>query len=300
MIVCTIADDRHNRKNRLYGATQQKIYNFIKNSSLGISHFNMWGWEEIKNSKHYLQYREMLDITDPALNGRLYKPLLIRDSLDKINAGDYVIYNDVSPEMWNNLDKINLSTYNINTITNLCDFNDGILTLLGWFDHDGKDFIHFKKGTGGHHTHHNFTSEACIKAMDGEKYRHSLQHASGLVIIKKRADTIDFIDEWIKFNSTLECGALGKKENGTWFGDCKDPIKLGHRHDQSISGILVNKKNGKLCEPIQGEFINPHNFLNYCKENTEYTFIDSNMKREVKKYFKRIVEPPYGFTVEIM
>jgi hypothetical protein len=299
MIFCTVADDRYYRKKGLYSETQLEIYNFINTSNIKISHFNMWGWDEIKNSKNYSKHKHMLKIEDPALNGRLYKPLLIRDSLDKISTGDYIIYNDVSPEMWNwnNLHSQKMDSYDINVIFELCDKNDNLLTNLGWFDHNGVNHLHFKKGDGGQHTHHNFTSEACIEAMNAEKYRYSLQHSSALLVIKKQSDTIDFVDEWIKFNSMPECGGLGKKENNTWFAEDK-MYKLGHRHDQSISGILVNKKNGKLCEPELNGVLNPHNFLAYCQKNKEYTFIDSNLKKKSNKFFKRIPDPPYGFIVE--
>ncbi|HEY5392151.1 MAG TPA: hypothetical protein VIJ57_08565, partial [Hanamia sp.] len=56
--------------------------------------------EEPEINNFYQANKVMLDNPDAAINGRLYKPFVILRSLKKINEGDYLIYNDVSPEMW--------------------------------------------------------------------------------------------------------------------------------------------------------------------------------------------------------
>tara|TARA_R110000824_G_scaffold351344_4_gene538368 strand:+ start:79 stop:972 length:894 start_codon:yes stop_codon:yes gene_type:complete len=290
---CTVADDRYGRKGGLYTITQKKLYEKLKRLNLSIDVYNMWDWSDIKASKHYFDHKDVLDNPDASQNGRLYKPLVIKDSLERVPMGGCVIYNDTSPEIWNQFfsAKINDSNFSAKILVDLCERNGDVLTLHTWFD-DAGDTI-------GHHTHDNFTSEACLKIMDAEKYRHSLQHASGLVVVRKTPETVDFVAEWISYNKTPECGGLGVVGEWSEFAACPS-LKLGHRHDQSVSGILVNKRGGKLCKKLESSAflrINKHNFLNFCQKRTSYEFIDSNISPLPHKFFRRKVDPPYGYDV---
>jgi site-specific DNA-adenine methylase len=47
--------------------------------------------------------------------------------------------------------------------------------------------------------------------------------------------------------------------------------KIGHRHDQSISGLLINRMNNRLVKNV-----GKYNFLDYCRIGYEYSFIESN------------------------
>lgn len=287
MILCTVADDRCGHKGGKYTKTQQGIYDFFNRYDVGISNFNMWAWEDIQASKHYQTYRHMLDVVSPAHNGRLYKPLLIRDSLDKIEMGDCVIYNDTSPEMWAwllRLNEFDTSNYDLNIIRELCESNNGILsTHCNWGAH--------LVGEPGAHTHDHFTSDLCIETMGAEEYRYCIQHASGLIVIKKQPDTIDFVDEWIKYNAMPECSGMGRATPGSQDSVALEitPIdkggggKLGHRHDQSVSGILLNRRNGKIIK----QQYNSHHlgtsvylFLNYCQKRMHYDWILSTLEQK--------------------
>ena len=291
---CTVADDRYGRKKGMYASTQKKIYERLSSMQLDIDKFTMWQWKDIQASSHYKNFKSMLDNPDPARNGRLYKPLLIKSVIEEVPMGGYVIYNDVSPEMWQNffaIGDINDDYFSAKVLAALCDSNNGIFTLHTWYDDPPRG--NWTVDLLGHHTHDNFTNESCIRIMKAEKYRHSMQHCTGLVVVKKTPDTLDFLDEWIFYNSMPECGGLGvERDPSSDFSLCPSK-KLGHRHDQSVSGILINKRNGNICKKLGNRQllpINEHNFLNFCQKNTPYHFIDSNVSPEPHKFFFRLPE----------
>jgi len=60
------------------------------------------------------------------------------------------------------------------------------------------------------------------------------------------------------------------------FWDTEQKRKMGHRHDQSISGLLLNKRKAMLVDMPSYEGINPFNFLQYCRKDVKYQFISSN------------------------
>ncbi len=296
MIFCSVADDRAGHKGGKFAYTQKRVYNFLSKYDM-IYRYNMWTTEDILESKYYTQHKDLLDEIDPGINGRLYKPLLIKDTLDKLDMGDYLVYNDMSPDMWDNLlesadggwfqatYKTEGRHYKLGTLRDLIDENRGILTSHQWYDYgSGPAATHI-----GHHTHNNFTSEGCIDAMKAEAYRHHLQHASGFVAMKKTPETISFVDEWIHYNSMPECAGVVRLTN-----------KAGHRHDQSISGILINRSGRQLIRKLSPPWfddrpacseskkyynIDPHLFLNYCQTNTRYDWVNSSARERVTKYF---------------
>lgn len=51
--------------------------------------------------------------------------------------------------------------------------------------------------------------------------------------------------------------------------------KLGNRHDQSILSMLLNQQNFDYVDIVYNE-LSPYNFLNFCRRDQAYTFINSN------------------------
>lgn len=305
----TVSDDRFGRKGGLYKATQEKIRTIFKNNSwLGIDDLRMWDWDSIINTDFYkntfvpsidvvtdvlhpttnniivgagthFPSVRMLDECDPAKNGRLYKPLAIRDTLRELNDGDFLIYTDCSPEMWY-MDAnyaIDPRAYHLSVLQNLCMLNDGILTLHVKWNFN----THVQKGEVGYHTHENFTTDSCIAKMGMEAYKYSLQHASGLIVLQKSRRSVDFVDEWLYWNSIPECGGLGGPDDpALWYREVVLNGKIGHRHDQSVSGLLINKMGNKLLETLdwyeRPTGSTPYNFIFYCDKRLRYNFFDSN------------------------
>ena len=285
-ILVTVADDRSGRKDGAYGKTQDYIENiFRSHSEFGITDYLMWKWEDIKNSIYYEKYKDRLDIIDPETNGRLYKPLAIKEALNRIEEGDFLIYNDTSPELWNGIDSISWDRYNSRILRELCISNGGILTSLGEFDHDGIQCRQigwpnpYNYDAAGHHTHETFTNKACMSVMDLEgKYLYYLQHASGFIVLQKNDKSLKFIEDWIYYNNIPEC--------------CESKYSINeepHRTDQSISGILINKLENNLIRCLLGRdqysIINPYNLLSFSQIGTNYNFISSKQEKQNKRIY---------------
>jgi hypothetical protein len=88
-----------------------------------------------------------------------------------------------------------------------------------------------------------------MKKMGLEQYKYSLQHASGMIVLQKTEKSINFIEEWLKFNLIDEAASLGYINDDTknhnhfnnnfWMEEHIN--KSGHRNDQSIFSLLTKK-----------------------------------------------------------
>ena len=284
VVFVTVSDDRSGRKGGKYSETQDKVLNLFKNNStFGITDFHFWKWKDIKDSEFYMGNKKMLDHIDPAMNGRCYKPFAISEAMKSVDDGDFVIYNDISPEWWREWDpeqRIHPRNYKLDVIKNLCVQNGGILT---------SDVTWYSNGTIADHTHENFTLERCIDKMGMQDYKYSLQHASGMIVLQKSKKSMDFVNEWLYWNLIDECASLGSVENDPvlpedgiseyWHEEVTKYGKIGHRHDQSISGLLINKMGNKLVNNLQN-----YNFLSFCKVDFPYTFTESNIPKSEHVY----------------
>jgi hypothetical protein len=118
-----------------------------------------------------------------------------------------------------------------------------------------------------------------MNVMGLQKHRFDYMHASGMWCIRKTAATVAFVDEWLKWNCIDECASLGPADgDGSnmlyWWQE--EHVKMGHRHDQSISGLLINKMGNNLVEiPDNCGDMHPYNFLQYCRKDVNYRFISS-------------------------
>jgi hypothetical protein len=281
LIFVTFSDDRYGRKNGMYGNTQDKVLKFLKQSNLGITDYLFLKFDDIINTEFYNKNQKMLEQSDPSMNGRCYKPYVILEGLKQINEGDYLIYNDVSPELWKFIDDNHIvrpDIYSLNVIKKLTSQNNDILTAYTCVNmpHDNENY----------HRHEFFTLNRCMKRMDLEQFKYSIQHASGFFCIKKTEKTIKFVEEWLYYNLIDECASLGfteSKKPQFWWEEGssieKNSInKVGHRHDQSISGLLINKMNNKLVVPIQN-YYPTFNFLTFCLLNQTYSFKSTNLPK---------------------
>lgn len=282
LVVATIADDRWGRKDGLYTQTQEKIRYILENNpQLGVAYVKSWTWEDISSTQWYENNKTLLDNKDAARNGRAYKPFIISQALKDLENGDYVVYTDCSPEMWN-MDRetiLPFAKFNIDVIKRLCRGNNDILTVfVKW------DTKTIKGGQYGIHTHKNFTLNRCIDKMGLREYENSYMHASGMWCIRKTPATVEFVEEWLKWNTDEDCASLGyisipddysfwEAESHKQFG--KPGYKMGHRHDQSISGLLLNKRNAKFVDILYND-MSPYNFLQYTRTDVGFKFIDGN------------------------
>jgi len=285
-LLVTVSDDRSGRKGGKYSETQDRIKNiFSSNDWFGITDFSFWKWSDIVETEFYSNNKQILDQFDPAMNGRCYKPFVISEGLKMLNEGDFLIYNDVSPEWWN-MDSIRKDLYDLQVIKDLCDKNGGILTA---------DVTWMCNSDVGEHTHENFTTERCMEKMGMLNFKYCLQHASGMIVMRKSKKSIDFVQEWLKWNVDPECASLGDANTEPvspekciceyWHEEVKNHGKVGHRHDQSISGLLINKLGNKLVRN-RGDY----NFLSFCRKDLNYEFIDSIAEPSKWKYRTHFIE----------
>ena len=294
VLFVTVSDDRSGRKGGTYGNTQDKVLEFFKvhNPGFGITDYLfMKYYDDIVDSEFYRANKTMLDNVYPDMNGRCYKPYAILEGLKRLDYGDFLIYNDVSPELWAFIDTqkiIPTSQYSIHTMKRLCVENGGILTPLT----GGNDIRE------NYHRHEFYTLERCMARMNLREYTHSLQHAGGIIVLQKTEKTVKFVEEWLHYNCIDECASLGTITSVPIvrnFWDEEYVHKSGHRHDQSISGLLINKLGNKLV--ISPPNMYPaYNFLSFCVTGFSYSFVDS--KQAPTKHMLRTVFNPQAKTWE--
>jgi hypothetical protein len=259
-ILCLVSDDRQGRKGGVYGETAKYIEYIIPKKLSNIEVHN-WGIESLT----LLYPHRMLTYIDAGINGRCYKPMAIMESLKQLSDGDFLIYNDCSPELWEN---IPYEYFSLDVIHNLTINNNDILTcFVKW------DCQNIPADGLGIHIHKYFTLNRCMDKMGLRQYENSYQHASGMMCIRKTPETVKFVEEWLAWNLDPECASLGNGDDSYW--NEEQEFKVGHRHDQSISGLLLNARNAKLVDILYNDMA-PYNFLQYCRPNQEYKFIDSN------------------------
>jgi hypothetical protein len=163
----TVSDDRYGRKGS-YEKVQNNIDFFFKNNNIGLSNIFSYKWKDIYESKFYKENENLLKWTNPDLNGRVYKPYVILESLNKINDNDYLVYNDCSPEHWKFTDKTipNIkSLVNLEILKKICNYNKDIVTV-----YIPGDFNDGWRGGSGPHTHERMTHPTCIRKMNCEAY----------------------------------------------------------------------------------------------------------------------------------
>lgn len=281
IVLCSISDDRSMRKGGLYEATQDKITKIMIQNNF-VDEQLPWNINFIINSiepevrRFYEENKIMLDNTDAARNGRLYKPYVIRETLKTLDEGDFLIYNDCSPEMWKMGEDfvIDKNIYDLQVIKDLTVKNRDILVaFVKWSPDD------FKKNKLGIHTHHYFTLEPCIEGMLGQQYRHSFQCASGMICIRKTEATRHLVERWLRWNKQWRIACIGDPEISAdeSFWHDKEDYKLGHRSDQSILSLLLNFENWDFVDIVYND-ISPYNFLNFCRTDHDYKFINSNIR----------------------
>lgn len=252
-------DDRQGRKGGVYEQTAKEAAKLINDIFPEIEVHN-WSVDALQ----IITPNTMLDNIDAGINGRCYKPMAIMESLMQLQDGDFLIYNDCSPEIWENIN----GDFSLEVIHNLTTQNNDILTsFVKW------DCQNIPQNGLGLHIHKYFTTNRCMDKMGLRQYENSYQHASGMMCIRKTPETVKFVEDWLHWNLDPECASLGVE--GCEFWDDEKDIKVGHRHDQSISGVLLNARNAKLVDILHND-MNPHNFLQFCRVGQEYTFIDSN------------------------
>lgn len=160
----------------------------------------------------------------------IWKPYIIKDALNKVNDGDYVLYSDATALYVND-----------------------ISSLLSVFDSEKLDYMVFTLDL----REKLFTKRDAFIILDADKpeYTDTLQHIGGYLVFRKCAKTMEFVNEWLKCccDYRLITDAPNVKGRSNY------PEFLDHRHDQSIISLLAKKHGMK-------EYRDPSQFGNKTKE----------------------------------
>lgn len=276
-VFVSCSDDRQGRKGGIYGKTQKQI-SFILNNLFPDIETRSFTIDDIMSMP---LPPDLIHQIDAGMNGRVYKPYAISHELEKLKNGDFLIYNDCSPEIWPSTYDGDL--FSLDVIHNLTSRNNDILTaFVKW------DYQNIPDKSLGMHIHKYFTTDLCMDTMGLRLYENSYQHASGMMCIRKTPETLKFVEEWLYWNLNPKCASLGDPESGTdEYWQAESDRKIGHRHDQSISGLLLNARNADLVDILHND-MNPYNFLQFCRVGQEYSFINSNTPVEPRMDMSRV------------
>lgn len=173
----------------------------------------------------------------------LWKPYFIKKTLEIINYGDYLFYQDSGSVLINKLDYI-IDSLNIKS-------NDILTFSLPLIEKQ-------------------WTNSYVLRTLklDYNSVTETPQRLGGFLLIKKSKYSIDFIDKWLELCTDSK---LITNEMNFHFGEC-DVFK-GHRNDQSILSLLSKKYNipydadpshrGLFLENYYGHIIIPQKKNNY-------------------------------------
>lgn len=171
--------------------------------------------EWLEKTDFYINNKDILSDEDSKGDGWcLWKPYIIRESLDKINQGDILIYIDSTDTFFNDFKGFILKHF---------ENNDFLLSVFGI---NNTNIKYTKKDT--------FLCMGC----DYPKYWDSVQLEAGVSGFKKCERTISFVDEYLNFCSDPRIIKGGKSTL------MEDPAQyIEHRYDQSVLSILSIKHN---------------------------------------------------------
>ncbi len=141
----------------------------------------------------------------------LWKPYLIKKTLEQIDFGTYLFYCDSGSYFKNSIVKI------ISAI----DQNQCIIP----FETKNKEYFWTKRDA--------FVLMNC----DFKEYSDTRQRLAGFILMKKTLFTMKFIDEWLKYSQDIRL--ISNANNTEGLSNYEGFIE--HRHDQSIFSLLSKK-----------------------------------------------------------
>ncbi|MBR1581228.1 MAG: hypothetical protein IJ668_12170 [Selenomonadaceae bacterium] len=198
----------------------------------------------------YQAHKAILD--QPRGNGYwLWKPLIILDALSKVDEGDYVFYIDSGATLCDDIHLLvnAMNADNANIMTFVCPG----ATEKTWTKRDA--FI--------------------LMDCDAPEYTDTDQLASGFEIFKKSAESIAFVEEWLRYMTDARIVT----DIPNQLGQPNYPEFMENRHDQSVLSLLAKKK--KL--PLFRTPSSPHSTAGYPEDvlaRSPYPLIiDTNRRR---------------------
>lgn len=144
----------------------------------------------------------------------IWKPFIIMDALNQVEDGDYVMYSDSGCVLIDKLDYL-LSDMNKANVDVMCFCIDRL---------EGE-----------------FTKRDAFILMDcdEEKYVKTQQICTTYIIIRKNAETVSLIEEYMRYESDFRIVS----DDPNVMGQENYPGFIGNRHDQTVWSLLCKKHN---------------------------------------------------------
>jgi hypothetical protein len=236
--VVTYADDRFKRKNGGYKRTQARIAPVLARHP-EIKRVIELNENDLFKSDLYKTHKAVYDQHFFAGAGYSFKPFFIKQALQEITDGEYILWHDCSPEIWPQ-ENIDYNGMSLRPLMDLCDKNSGIL-MPAWTDR--------------RHTHRRFTQPKCLELMGLNHLQHNRQGSASWVLVRKNAFSLRLVDEWLSYILQPDCA-----ETHTEVDIRKDiPEFVQNRHDQSVLSLLFLKYGLKTSNECRHKIFNQKN-----------------------------------------
>lgn len=185
-----------------------------------------------KDDTFWKEHGDFIEKNNRGYGYWIWKPYLIKKTMEKMNDNDILIYLDSGCEVINDTN----TNQNILNIVDKCDAYHMLYTSTGHNEriHTKTDLLEYMK-------------------MNNEDIKNSIQNQATMVILIKNTKTIDFVNEWYN----VSCNYHLIDDSSSVLPN--DPLFIDHRHDQSIFSLLT--KHNKYNFNTENNVIEPYPFL---------------------------------------
>lgn len=231
-----VPDARHSAAHLLGFATpgfQQSLEMSFRSARGYFATLRAWSPRELQATPFFREHRGILEASRGA-GYWLWKPYIIRESLQALPEGDILVYLDVGA----------MIVADPSPLFRIC---QDVEILLFAGHHEGTAGLPYQCG--------HWTKRDCFVLMgcDEPRYHQAPMADASMVVIRNGSYGRRFIDEWLTFASRAEIITDVDSSTGPELPDFVD-----HRHDQSILSLLAVRHGLPL-------FRGPSQYGNYCK-----------------------------------
>lgn len=183
----------------------------------GIDECRTWDRETLVDTTFYRLHRTVLDARRGA-GYWLWKPFIIEETLKEAADDDLVVYADAGLEI----------TGELSPLFEICRARAPLLLFAGHYD---------DVGAPGPNLCAKWTKRDCFVALDCDqpRYHDGQMLDASFIIVRKRADTMAFVREWL-----LHCARprlITDEPNVRGLPNLRTFVE--HRHDQSLLSLLA-------------------------------------------------------------
>lgn len=216
-----------------FGGGNENFHNAVKRISTELSRTNVFDEIttitdiDLKNdSEFWGKHKNFIENNKRGYGYWIWKPYLIKKTLEKMNNGDILLYLDAGCEVKD-------------------DNNNGLSDLI-----EKCRKLNVMYTTTGHmeKPYAKMDTVSIMNVMNDD-ILNSIQHQATIVFIKKNEMTVDFVNDWYSnaCNYHLLDDSPSKIPN--------DPMFVDHRHDQCIFSLLIKS------DKYKNEINNPENLI---------------------------------------